>query len=76
MKQTIITAITLTLLTACGPARIALSGDDWKGHEQHAVKGRQGLLINQKLQFGAYHTTDVRRSWTKGGDSYSGIGLG
>jgi hypothetical protein len=32
------------------------------------VKGRQGLLINQKLTFGEFKTGKVHRSWTKGHD--------
>lgn len=35
----------------------------------YAVKGRQGLLINQKLKFGEYETSRVKRSWTKGGNT-------
>ncbi|GAB2777096.1 hypothetical protein GCM10010465_24750 [Actinomadura fibrosa] len=30
------------------------------------VKGRQGLMINQKLSFGDYKTSRVKRSWTRG----------
>lgn len=33
------------------------------------VKGRQGFLINQKLKFGEYQTSKVRRSWTRGGNT-------
>lgn len=31
-----------------------------------AVSGRQGVLVNQRLSFGAYATDPVRRSWTRG----------
>jgi hypothetical protein len=31
-----------------------------------AVSGRQGVLVNQRLSFGAYATDQVRRSWTRG----------
>ncbi len=33
--------------------------------ESHPVKGRMGLLINQKLSFGEYQTSRVQRSWTR-----------
>lgn len=33
------------------------------------VKGRQGLMINQKLEFGEYRTGTVKRSWTRGGNT-------
>ncbi len=42
----------------------------------YAVQGRQGLLIKEKLSFGEYRTTKVKRSWTKGNSSRTGIGWG
>ena len=34
-------------------------------NESLPVKGRMGLLINQKLSFGEYQTSKVQRSWTR-----------
>jgi hypothetical protein len=75
MKQTIIALCSLAILAGCGQANITLQGESWRGHESLPVKGRTGVLINQKLAFGEFHTMDIDRSWTKGGNSYSGIGF-
>lgn len=75
MKQTIIAVFSLAILAGCSAANIALQGDPWQGHESLPVKGRTGVLINQKLAFGEFNTTDIDRSWTKGNNGYSGIGL-
>lgn len=40
------------------------------------VKGRQGLLINQKLSFGEFQTSKVRRSWTRGREGSFGVPVG
>jgi hypothetical protein len=56
--------------------KIALEGQEWAGVSEHAVKGRQGILINQKLSFGEYHTLVVDRSWTKGSSVISGLSQG
>ncbi|SMD43296.1 hypothetical protein SAMN00777080_1884 [Aquiflexum balticum DSM 16537] len=76
MKQIIIILFFLTLSAGCAPANLALLGDDWYGHQKLEVSGRTGILINQKLFFGEFHTPEIRRSWTRGGNSYSGIGFG
>jgi len=56
--------------------KIALEGDEWSGVSEHPVKGRQGILINQKLTFGEYHTLLVDRSWTKGSSMAIGLSQG
>jgi hypothetical protein len=76
MKLNFLICICIASLAACTPFNLALQGEGWQGHEILAVDGRTGILINQKLSFGEYHTLDVRRSWTKGGNGYSGIGFG
>jgi hypothetical protein len=76
MKQTIIAFYTLAILAGCGEANIALTGEQWKKKESHTVKGKTGVLINQKMSFGEFSTTEIKRSWTKGNSAYSGIGLG
>jgi hypothetical protein len=63
-------------LAGCSLANIALTGEEWEKKEIHEVKGRQGLLVNQKLSFGEYYTTTVSRSWTKDSSSSTGLGLG
>jgi hypothetical protein len=75
MKQTIIALFSLAVLAGCGQANIALTGEQWNDKESLAVKGRTGILINQKMSFGEFYTKDINRSWTKGGSSYNGIGL-
>nr|MBI1229416.1 hypothetical protein [Cytophagales bacterium] len=66
----------LALSAGCAPANLALLGEEWYGHQKVEVSGRTGILINQKMAFGEFHTPEIRRSWTRGGNSYSGIGLG
>ncbi len=73
MKQIIYALTFLLLLTGCSPMRVALS-EDLKQNDEYEVSGRQGLLIKQKLAFGPYRTTALRRSWTKGNAARSGFG--
>ena len=54
------------MLAACSTAKIAVDDKDWGKTEQYDVKGRQGLMIRQKLSFGEYQTVSINRSWTKG----------
>ncbi len=70
--------ITLSLLAfiSCTPFRPALSDTLRANHDEYAVKGRNGILIKQRLSFGAFATTSVKRSWTRGTSSKSGFGLG
>lgn len=56
--------------------KIALEGEEWTGVSEYPVKGRQGILINQKLSFGEYHTLLVDRSWTKGSSITVGLSQG
>ncbi|MBC7934164.1 MAG: hypothetical protein H7Y86_02220 [Rhizobacter sp.] len=52
---------------------IALDG---QGFTEMPVKGRNGFFINQKLSFGDFKTTAVKRSWTKGNTTRSGLSIG
>ena len=54
---------------------MALSEELGQAKDEYPVKGRNGILINQKLSFGEYKTTKVKRSWTRGSSSKSGIGV-
>lgn len=68
--------IALVTIYGCTPLKPALSGSDTANVEELPVKGRQGILINQKLAFGDFQTSKVKRSWTKGGNSRTAISLG
>lgn len=57
--------ITILSFTACKPFKISMSNDLGNATELN-VKGRNGILINQKLSFGEYKTAKVNRSWTEG----------
>ena len=73
MKPFLYIFIIIGFLAGCAPARVALS-EGLQQHDEYEVKGRQGLLIRQKLAFGPYATTAVKRSWTKGNSARSGFG--
>jgi len=64
------------MMIACTPARMAVDGSQWNSKEELPVKGRQGILIKQKLSFGNYHTVSVKRSWTKGNAVFAGWAWG
>jgi len=76
MKRMLIAVIALVTMQGCTPFKPALSDSDNTNVEELSVKGRQGILINQKLEFGDFQTSKVQRSWTKGGNSRTGISLG
>lgn len=59
----------MALFSGCGATEPALSIPDDANLERLPVKGRQGLLINQKLNFGEFTTSPVKRSWTRGGNT-------
>jgi hypothetical protein len=63
--------IALTALTQCTPFKISMS-EGLANANELAVKGRQGILINQKLSFGEYKTGKVKRSWTESGSAIGG----
>ena len=79
MKARLFTAIfLLTFLATQGQVQLALDGPEWANTASYEVKGRQGILIKQKLYFGNFFTTSVDRSWTKGFSNFKNIenGLG
>lgn len=51
---------------ACSPVKIAIDDTKWEQKEVLSVKGRNGFLAKQKLSFGVFKTTIVKRSWIKG----------
>lgn len=54
------------LLVSCSPMKPALSVAETSAFP---VKGRQGLLIRQKISFSDYETSVVKRSWTRSGNT-------
>ncbi|HEX8268645.1 MAG TPA: hypothetical protein VF581_02025 [Flavobacterium sp.] len=76
MKKSILSFCLVIAIVSCTPFKPALSSADVNTVEIHEVRGRQGLLINQKLQFAEFYTGKVKRSWTKGGNSHVPISQG
>lgn len=68
--------VLVTILQVTAQMKLALPVEQWKNADEYTVKGRTGILINQKLSFGEYYTTVVDRSWTKGSSSLLGISQG
>ena len=66
MKKLYLLLVAVILMVACTPAKPALSVTDTTAFP---VKGRQGLMIRQKLNFGDYETSVVKRSWTRSGNT-------
>jgi hypothetical protein len=64
------------IVTGCSSFKMAVSDDLKPAYDEYSVKGRQGILIKQKMSFGEYSTNTVHRSWTKGYSGRTGIGLG
>ena len=75
MQKGIISAMALFLVLAgCSPAKMAVHDDLKPAYDEYSVKGRQGILIKQKMSFGDYSTNTVKRSWTKGNSTRFGLG--
>ena len=75
MQRLFLIPVTLIVAIACSPAKIAVDNAGWQQKEELAVKGRNGFLIKQKLSFGEFKTTTVKRSWTKGSSWGFAVGL-
>ena len=60
----VIASFVCILLTQCYPAKMSLQPDAWSQKEEFEVKGKNGLFSKEKLQFGEFYTTQVKRSWT------------
>jgi len=77
MKFIIAILLTLTMYGSFGQSMgLALEGAEWSGIQSLPVKGRNGILIKQKLSFGEYSTLEVDRSWTKGTALTKGLSAG
>lgn len=66
MKRYFLFLLLAAMIAACTPMKPALSVEETNAIP---VKGRQGLLIRQKLSFGDYETSRVKRSWTRSGNT-------
>jgi hypothetical protein len=73
MKKLLIAALASMAFAGCSTPKIALNGE---GFREMPVKGRNGFLIKQKLSIGDFQTSSVKRSWTKGSTSRSGLSIG
>lgn len=77
MKRIIyLLSATLLFVFSCTTAKMAVSDELKTEKDEYKVKGRNGTRIKQKLSFGEYATTSIKRSWTKGSSSRTGIGYG
>ena len=56
--------LALTLITSCSTADIAVSENLRQNSAVMQVKGNAGILINQKISFGEFYTSPVKRGWT------------
>jgi len=59
------------LFSSCTPFKISMSSGLSTATEM-PVKGKNGILINQKLSFGEFKTQKVNRSWTEGSSMNGG----
>ncbi|MBL7859851.1 MAG: hypothetical protein JNJ65_01735 [Cyclobacteriaceae bacterium] len=76
MKIIFLFLLLITNLGLSQSIKLSLDGTEWSDAVEYPVQGRQGILINQKLSFGEYHTLLVDRSWTKGSSSMMGLSQG
>lgn len=76
MKKIIYTAIAAILAGSCSPVKMSVSDELKTSTDEYVVKGKNGTRIKQKIVFGEYATTNIKRSWTKGNSARTGIGYG
>jgi hypothetical protein len=77
MKKIIYTSLFVSLLASgCGSVKMSVSDELKASNDEYVVKGKNGTRIKQKLSFGEYFTTDIKRSWIKGQYSRFGIASG
>lgn len=76
MQKLLLVGLVLVLFSNCRPARMALSTDRWNAKEEYAVAGKRGLFTRERMSFGEFYTTAVKRSWVKGSGSKFGLGTG
>lgn len=64
----------MLIITSCTPFKMSVNDDLKPAYDEYNVKGRQGILIKQKMSFGEFSTNTVKRSWTKGNSGRTGVG--
>lgn len=68
------TVLLLSILVAsCAPMKMSVSDELRSSNDEYSVKGRNGSRIKQKLSFGEYQTSSLKRSWTKGNSARVGF---
>jgi hypothetical protein len=74
MRLTTCITLLLTLfIVSCSTPKLAVHDDLKPAHDEYTVKGRQGILIKQKMSFGEFATSFVKRSWTREDSKRIGI---
>lgn len=77
MNKIIWTSLIISLFIAgCGTAKMSVSDELKSNNDEYIVKGMNGTRIKQKLSFGEYFTTGIKRSWIRGSSSRFGIATG
>ena len=66
----------LVTIASCTPFKMTVSDELKASNDEYTVKGRNGILIKQKLSFGEFRTAVVKRSWTSGTSTVRGFGFG
>lgn len=66
--------VAVIAFSGCTSSKMSVSDELKTNNDEYLVKGRNGTRIKQKLSFGNYATSGIKRSWTKGNSSRSGIG--
>lgn len=56
--------LVFTLIISCSTADIAVSENLRQNSVVMEVKGNAGILINQKISFGEFYTSPIKRGWT------------
>ncbi len=65
MKTIYFSLVVITFFSQCRPAKMALHNEYWPAKEEYKVEGKKGIFSKERLQFGEFYTTKVKRSWTK-----------
>ncbi|HEX6914924.1 MAG TPA: hypothetical protein VF145_06765, partial [Chitinophagaceae bacterium] len=73
MKQIVYLLAAAMILASCGSAKLAVPEKFQAVSEKMPVKGVNAWIVNQKLSFGKYQTSKVKRGWvaTTGEDYYT-----
>ncbi len=54
--------IVIILISSCAPGKMVVSDELKTNHDEYIVKGKDGTRIKQKMSFGEYATTQIKRS--------------